>query len=87
MASRSQTKPEISPKIEGLDDMVATIYNTSLLVGEKSGTSVDVQVDVKKRDGTEGRGGEGMGGEGRGPGSFFLLGLVSSCVRISICLF
>ena len=33
-------------QIEGLDNMVATIYNTSLLVG-KSGTSVDVKVDVK----------------------------------------
>ena len=34
-------------QIEGLDDTVATIYNTSLLVREKSGTSVDVKVDVK----------------------------------------
>ena len=36
--------------------MVATIYNTSLLV-EKSGSSVDVKVDVKnvtERNGTEG---------------------------------
>ena len=33
--------------------MVATIYNTSLLVKKKSGTSVDVKVDVKNV--TEGR--------------------------------
>ena len=71
MASRLQTKPEISCKnrcqIEGLDDTVATIYNTSLLV-KKSGTSVDVKVDVKNV--TEGRGtGEGRGGERRGGGT------------------
>ena len=46
--------------------MVATIYNTSLLVEKKSGTSVDVKVDVKnvteRKGGKEGR---------RGPGSIF----------------
>ena len=47
-------------QIEGLDDTVATIYNTSPLV-KKSGSSVDVKVDVKnvtepehKPDGTGG---------------------------------
>ena len=49
--------------------MVATIYNTSLLVGKKSGTSIDVKVDVKNV--TEGRGGKGNRTERRGPGSVF----------------
>ena len=51
--------------------MVATIYNTSLLV-KKSGTSVDVKVDVKNvMKGREWRGGELRGGERRGPGLVF----------------
>ena len=44
--------------------MVSTIYNTSLLVGKKSGNSVDVKVDVKNVT-------EGRGTEQRGPGSVF----------------
>ena len=70
MASRSQTKPEISPKI-GAKSKASTIqsqpYITLPYLLKKSGSSVDVKVDVKnvterkKRDGTE----------RRGPGSVF----------------
>ena len=54
--------------------MVTTIYNTSLLV-EKSGSSVDVKVDVKnvtERNGKEWNGTEWNGTEGTRLG--FLLG-------------
>ena len=70
MASRLQTKPEISPKI-GAKSKALTIrsqpYITLPYLSEKSGISVDVKVDVKKRDGGEGNGGEGR----RGPGLVF----------------
>ena len=60
MASRSQTKPEISPKI-GAKSKALTIrlqpYITLPYLSEKSGTSVDVKVDVKNV--TEGNGMEG----------------------------
>ena len=60
MASRSQTKPEISPKI-GAKSKASTIqlqpYITLPYLSKKSGTSVDVKVDVKNV--TEGRGMEG----------------------------
>ena len=50
MASRSQTKPEISPKI-GAKSKASTIrlqpYITLPYMLKKSGTSVDVKVDVK----------------------------------------
>ena len=50
MASRSQTKPEISPKI-GAKSKASTIrsqpYITLPHLSKKSGTSVDVKVDVK----------------------------------------
>ena len=63
MASRSQTKPEISPKI-GAKLKASTIrsqpYITLPYLSKKSGTSVDVKVDVKNV--MEGR---------RGPGSVF----------------
>ena len=63
MASRSQTKPEISPKT-GAKSKASMIRSQPyitlpLLVGGKSGTSVDVKVDVKnvtekKEEGREG---------------------------------
>ena len=60
MASRSQTKPEISPKI-GAKSKASTIwlqpYITLPYLSKKSATSVDVKVDVKNV--TEGRGTEG----------------------------
>ena len=66
MASRSQTKPEISPKI-GAKSKASTIrsqqYITLTYLLKKSGTSVDVKVDVKNV--REGRGGKGREGEGR----------------------
>ena len=50
LTSRSQTKPEISPKI-GAKLKASTIrsqpYITLPYLSEKSGTSVDVKVDVK----------------------------------------
>ena len=64
LASRSQTKPEISPKI-GAKSKASTIrsqpYITLPYLSKKSGTSVDVKVDVKNVT-EEGR---------RGPGSVF----------------
>ena len=72
MASRLQTKPEISPKI-GAKSKASTIrsqpYITLPYLSKKIGTSVDVKVDVKNMTegrGTEGRGTEGRGTEGRG---------------------
>ena len=63
MASRSQTKPEISPKI-GAKSKASMIrsqpYITLPHLSKKSGTSVDVKVDVKnvtEPDGT-GTGGD-----------------------------
>ena len=73
MASRLQTKPEISPKI-GAKLKASTIrlqpYITLPYLSKKSGTSVDVNVDVKNV--TKGRGTEGRGMEGTRLG--FLLG-------------
>ena len=72
MASRSQTKPEISPKI-GAKSKASTMrsqpYITLPYLSKKSGTSVDVKVDVKNV--MEGREGEQNGTEWRGPGSVF----------------
>ena len=80
MASRSQTKPEISPKI-GAKSKASAIrsqpYITLPYLSKKSGTSVDVKVDVKNvtevRRGGKGREVKGRGreGKGRGPGSVF----------------
>ena len=64
MASRSQTKPEISPKIyaKSKASMIRSqLYITLPYLSKKSGTSVDVKVDVKNV--TEGREGEGRGGD------------------------
>ena len=65
MASRLQTKPEISPNI-GAKSKALTIqsqpYITLPYLSKKSGTSVDVKVDVNnmtEQNGTEGRRGPG----------------------------
>ena len=67
MASRSQTKPEISPKI-GAKSKASTIqsqpYITLPHLSKKSGTSVDVKVDVKNMMEPDGTGtGTGTGGD------------------------
>ena len=58
LASRSQTKPEISPKI-GAKSKASTIrsqpYITLPYLVKKIGTSVDVKVDLKKRDREKGK--------------------------------
>ena len=79
MAPRLQTKPEISPKI-GAKSKASMIwlqpYITLPYLSKKSGTSVDVKVDVKNV--MEGRGTEGRGTEGTRLA--FLLGLgAKSC--------
>ena len=72
MASRSQTKPEISPKIGAKSK--ASIrqlqpYITLPYLSKKSGTSVDVKVDVKNvTEGGEGEGRREGGKEGRREG-------------------
>ena len=78
MASRSQTKPEISPKI-GAKLKSSTIrsqpYITLPYLLKKSGTSVDVKVDVKNvtewRRRMEGGGGGIGGGGGKDQARFF----------------
>ena len=80
LASRSQTKLEISPKI-GAKSKSSMIRSQPYITYIKSGTSVDVKVDVKNV--TEGREGEGRGGK-EGTRLSFLCGLLHRVQRLEI---